>query len=141
MKNVFNCYSVSSSIKRIKWVAAWCLHMPGTDMAPEQAFKKQNQFLHGEKTLLSGMVPASVEEPCQKSDLREISALVLPAEATPTMSTKLQMVRVNYLLILFFSRLNKARHSKQSMCLQIWSLQNNQLILKILVSSLWQSPQ
>lgn len=51
------------------------MHTHGTEIAPEKAFKKQqNYFLH-------------VEEPYQKFDSCEVSALVLPAEATQIMST------------------------------------------------------
>lgn len=70
------------------------------DRTREGIQETQNYFLH-------------VEEPYQKFDSCQVSALVLPAEATQIMSTflcrkLLQMVRVNYILILFFFRVKQS---------------------------------
>ena len=91
-------------------------------MAPDQAFRKQqSRFLHAGHTLLSKQACVAEEGPHSKSEMYELSARALPAEATQTMSPFLfQMIRINYpLIILFLSKLNKSRHSEHNL-LVIW---------------------
>ena len=82
MKLLLGCYCLS--IKQTRWVNA---HRCCAEMAPDQAFRKQqSRFLHAGHTLLSKQACVAEEGPHSKSEMYELSARALPAEATQTMS-------------------------------------------------------